>query len=37
MSEAQAVKELKAAGFTFEKNIKNLPWQHCMLFIKPGN
>lgn len=36
MSEVQAVKELKAAGFRLEKNIKNLPWQHCMVFIK-GN
>jgi len=35
MSEAQSIKELQAAGFLFEKNIKNLPWQHCMIFIKP--
>ena len=35
MSEAQAVKELKAAGFIFEKNISNLPWQHCLVFKKP--
>ena len=34
MSEAQAIKEFKAAGFTFDKNIDNLPWQHCMVFIK---
>jgi ubiquinone/menaquinone biosynthesis C-methylase UbiE len=34
MSESQAVKEFKAAGFTFDKNIDNLPWQHCMVFIK---
>jgi ubiquinone/menaquinone biosynthesis C-methylase UbiE len=34
MSEAQAIKEFKAAGFTFDKNIDNLPWQHCMIFIK---
>ena len=34
MSEAQAVKELKAAGFRLEKNISNLPWQHCMVFVK---
>jgi ubiquinone/menaquinone biosynthesis C-methylase UbiE len=34
MSEAQAIKELKAAGFTFDKNIDNLPWQHCMVFVK---
>lgn len=35
MSEKQAVKELKAAGFIFEKNINNLPWQHCLIFSKP--
>ena len=34
MSKAQAIKELKAAGFAFHKNIDNLPWQHCMVFIK---
>lgn len=34
MSEAQAVKELKAAGFRLEKNVNNLPWQHCMIFVK---
>lgn len=34
MSEAQAVKELKQAGFRLEKNFKNLPWQHCMVFVK---
>ncbi len=34
MSEKQAVKELKAAGFQFERNISNLPWQHCMVFKK---
>jgi ubiquinone/menaquinone biosynthesis C-methylase UbiE len=34
MSEAQAVKELKALGFRLEKNMKNLPWQHCMIFVK---
>ena len=37
MSEAQAVKEMKAAGFQLEKNIKNLPWQHCMIFTKRNN
>lgn len=35
MSETQAVKELIAAGFIFEKNISNLPWQHCLVFRKP--
>jgi ubiquinone/menaquinone biosynthesis C-methylase UbiE len=34
MSVLQAIKEFKAAGFTFEKNIDNLPWQHCMVFKK---
>ena len=34
MSEAQAIKEFKAAGFLFAKNIDNLPWQHCMVFTK---
>jgi ubiquinone/menaquinone biosynthesis C-methylase UbiE len=34
MSQKQAIKELKAAGFTFVKNIGNLPWQHCLVFTK---
>lgn len=34
MSKAQAIKEFKAAGFAFDKNIDNLPWQHCMVFTK---
>ena len=34
MSKAQAIKEFKAAGFAFDKNIDNLPWQHCMIFTK---
>ena len=34
MTEAQAVKEMMAAGMTLEKNIGNLPWQHCMVFVK---
>ena len=34
MSLVQAIKEFKAAGFKFVKNIDNLPWQHCMVFIK---
>ena len=34
MSVAQSVKELKAVGFRLEKNISNLPWQHCMVFVK---
>jgi protein-L-isoaspartate O-methyltransferase len=34
MSEAQAVKEFKANGFKLKENISNLPWQHCMIFVK---
>lgn len=34
MTEAQAVKEMSAAGFRLEKNIEGLPWQHCMVFVK---
>jgi hypothetical protein len=30
------VKELQMAGFHLEKNIDNLPWQHCMVFAKKG-
>ena len=35
MTQKQAVKELKAAGFSFVKNMGNLPWQHCLVFKKP--
>ena len=34
MTEAQAVKEFEANGFTLKENIGNLPWQHCMVFVK---
>jgi len=34
MTEKQAVKELEAAGFRLKENIDNLPWQHCMIFLK---
>ena len=34
MSEKQAIKEMKAAGFKLQKNIDNLPIQHCMIFVK---
>ena len=34
MTEAQAVKEMKAAGLRLKENMDNLPWQHCMVFIK---
>jgi ubiquinone/menaquinone biosynthesis C-methylase UbiE len=33
MTEKQAVKELEAGGFKFKKNISNLPWQHCLVFV----
>ena len=32
MTEKQAKKEFEALGFVLEKNIDNLPWQHCMIF-----
>ena len=34
MTEKQAVKEFRNAGFKLVKNIDNLPWQHCMVFKK---
>lgn len=34
MTQAQAVKEMQAAGMKLERNIGNLPWQHCMVFGK---
>lgn len=34
MTEEQAVKEMEAVGFELERNIGNLPWQHCMVFRK---
>jgi len=34
MTEKQAIKEMKAVGFKLKQNIENLPWQHCMIFIK---
>lgn len=37
MTEAQAVKEMQAAGYKLEENITNLPWQHCMVFLKDQN
>ncbi len=35
MSEAQARKELEAAGFRFVENKPGLPWQHFLIFRKP--
>jgi len=34
MTEAQAVKEMEAVGLRLKENINNLPWQHCMVFVK---
>ena len=34
MTEAQAVKEMEAAGLRLQENIDGLPWQHCMVFVK---
>ena len=34
MTEVQAVKEMQAVGLRLEQNIDNLPWQHCMVFVK---
>ncbi|HEA29450.1 MAG TPA: class I SAM-dependent methyltransferase [Leeuwenhoekiella sp.] len=34
MTEKQAVKEMQAAGMQLKENIANLPWQHCMVFVK---
>lgn len=34
MTETQAAKELESSGFVLEKNMGNLPWQHCMVFRK---
>lgn len=34
MTEVQAVKEMQAAGMKLQQNINNLPWQHCMVFVK---
>lgn len=34
MTEKQAVKEMEAAGMKLQKNVSNLPWQHCMIFVK---
>ena len=34
MTEQQAVKEMRAAGMKLEQNMDNLPWQHCMVFVK---
>lgn len=35
MSQAQAIKEMKLVGLTWEKTLDQLPWQHFMIFRKP--
>lgn len=37
MTEKQAIIEMNACGFRLLENINNLPWQHCMVFIKSEN
>lgn len=34
MSEKQAVREMESVGLRLRENIANLPWQHCMVFVK---
>ncbi len=34
MTQKQAVKEMEAVGFKLLRNFENLPWQHCMVFLK---
>ena len=34
MSEEQAVREMESVGLRLRENIDNLPWQHCMVFVK---
>ena len=34
LSEAQAVREMEAVGLGLRENVDNLPWQHCMVFVK---
>jgi hypothetical protein len=37
MTEAQAIKEYEALGFTFLENKPGLPWQHLLIFEKSQN
>jgi SAM-dependent methyltransferase len=37
MSEEQAVREFEALGFAFVGNKPGLPWQHLLVFEKPGH
>ena len=34
MSEKQAVREMEAVGLRLRENIGNLPWQHCLVFVR---
>ncbi len=34
MSEEQAVREMESVGLQLRENMDNLPWQHCMVFVK---
>jgi FkbM family methyltransferase len=34
MSEEQAVREMESVGLRLRENVDNLPWQHCMIFVK---
>ena len=34
MSEEQAVREMESVGLRLRENMDNLPWQHCMVFVK---
>ena len=36
MTAVQAVKEFEALGFAFVGNRRGLPWQHLLVFEKPG-
>ena len=36
MSQAQAIKEFVALGFEFVESKPDLPWQHLLVFRKPG-
>ena len=36
MTAAQAVREFEALGFAFVENKRGLPWQHLLVFEKPG-
>jgi SAM-dependent methyltransferase len=37
MTEGQAVREFEALGFVFVENKPGLPWQHLLVFEKPGH